>query len=307
MKKSGIYQILNLINQKCYIGSSKDISHRWCDHKRQLRSNKHGNKHLQNAWNKDGENMFIFHILEIVDNPTKEILESREDYWIEHFNSIEEGRGYNKQKATRGSFSEKWKNNSKKIIAKTKDKNYFLNRKSLQHIPEPTKELIAENLEHYSLQGYIVKIDSYSKTLKVTIKEDSFEKIVYLKIEPYQVISEPEFNLINNPHVNNIVELNTNLELVQTFNQTKEVLEKYPHISRNQLEILLYCPIKYNRGKPTVMKTAKGKIFLTEQKYLSLKESNQLQEYFKRKEIPRKKGSRRYIAEQKRLKNKSQI
>ena len=145
-KKSGIYQILNLTNQKCYVGSSKDISHRWCDHKRELREGKHGNKHFQNAWSKHGKNNFIFRILEIVDNPTKERLEEREDYWIDYYDSMNEGRGYNKQKAQQGTFSEKWKNNCKKDFAIAKTVEYFFNRKSLSHVPEPTRKLIAENL-----------------------------------------------------------------------------------------------------------------------------------------------------------------
>ena len=56
---SGIYKIVNKINGKYYVGSSKDvINYRWIHHKRALRSNRHKNDYLQNAWNKYGEDNF---------------------------------------------------------------------------------------------------------------------------------------------------------------------------------------------------------------------------------------------------------
>jgi group I intron endonuclease len=65
-KVSGIYKIVNKINGKYYVGSSKNINIRWNAHIRHLNKNIHNNKHLQNAWNKYGENMFTFEIVEIV-------------------------------------------------------------------------------------------------------------------------------------------------------------------------------------------------------------------------------------------------
>jgi group I intron endonuclease len=70
-KISGIYKILNKINGKYYIGSSKNInvgySGRFNRHKRELKYNKHINSHLQNAWNKYGEQNFNFLIIEQCD------------------------------------------------------------------------------------------------------------------------------------------------------------------------------------------------------------------------------------------------
>lgn len=64
MIKTGIYLILNTVNNKVYIGSAVDIKKRWRDHKWHLKENKHHNSHLQLAWNKYGENRFQFSILE---------------------------------------------------------------------------------------------------------------------------------------------------------------------------------------------------------------------------------------------------
>ena len=52
--KCGIYKILNLKNNKVYIGSSKNIFSRWKEHKKSLRKGSHHNQHLQNSYNKHG-------------------------------------------------------------------------------------------------------------------------------------------------------------------------------------------------------------------------------------------------------------
>ena len=62
---TGVYQILNLVNNKSYVGSAAlSFRKRWWQHTSDLNLNKHCNKHLQNAWNKYGYTNFIFVILE---------------------------------------------------------------------------------------------------------------------------------------------------------------------------------------------------------------------------------------------------
>ena len=63
--KCGVYKITCLVTNKVYIGSSNNISKRFGDHRWQLRNNKHANCYLQNAWNKYGEESFVFEILEL--------------------------------------------------------------------------------------------------------------------------------------------------------------------------------------------------------------------------------------------------
>ena len=64
---SGVYQIVNQINGKRYIGSSVDIEKRFGVHKSRLCRNVHSNKHLQNSWNKYGKSNFIFEIVFLCD------------------------------------------------------------------------------------------------------------------------------------------------------------------------------------------------------------------------------------------------
>lgn len=59
----GIYRIRNLVNNKCYYGSSKQIEKRWKNHKTSLIGNTHYNTLLQRAWNKYGEHNFVFEVV----------------------------------------------------------------------------------------------------------------------------------------------------------------------------------------------------------------------------------------------------
>ena len=73
-KISGIYIILNKINNKYQVGSSVKLNNRNGQHWSLLRCNKHGNPKLQNAWNKYGEENFEFHVVELVNKKLNENL-----------------------------------------------------------------------------------------------------------------------------------------------------------------------------------------------------------------------------------------
>lgn len=57
---AGVYAIINLVNGKFYIGSSIGMNTRWWNHLIDLRNGTHENAHLQNSFNKYGEENFIF-------------------------------------------------------------------------------------------------------------------------------------------------------------------------------------------------------------------------------------------------------
>lgn len=48
--KTGVYLIL--IGPHKYVGSSKNLYKRLCDHRAKLNRNAHENSYIQNAWNK---------------------------------------------------------------------------------------------------------------------------------------------------------------------------------------------------------------------------------------------------------------
>lgn len=90
---SGIYKIVNLANNKFYIGSSANIEERWAKHRLLLSADDHINQHLQNAWNKYGEDNFEFLILERVQKD--HLLDVEQDYLDLTF-CYEREIGYNK-------------------------------------------------------------------------------------------------------------------------------------------------------------------------------------------------------------------
>jgi group I intron endonuclease len=93
-KTAGVYQITCIANGKKYIGSSIHIERRLKNHKYLLNLNKHKNTHFQNAWDKYGEEQFLFEILKIVDiasieavrDVEQEILDTYSSCWEELFN-----------------------------------------------------------------------------------------------------------------------------------------------------------------------------------------------------------------------------
>lgn len=63
----GIYGIKNIINNKIYIGQTREsFIKRYWHHRCLLNNNHHDNPHLQNAWNKYGSDNFIFIVIEVV-------------------------------------------------------------------------------------------------------------------------------------------------------------------------------------------------------------------------------------------------
>lgn len=60
---SGIYAIVNNLNNKLYIGSSSNLYRRKCNHFSRLNKKTHHCIPLQNAWNKYGEHNFSFCVL----------------------------------------------------------------------------------------------------------------------------------------------------------------------------------------------------------------------------------------------------
>lgn len=96
-KTFGVYSIKCTIDSKLYIGStSKTFSYRWRQWKYHLRKGSASNKHLQNAWNKYGEDAFEFSVLEVIED--KEIVLEREQYYIDLRNVTDTDIGYNVNK-----------------------------------------------------------------------------------------------------------------------------------------------------------------------------------------------------------------
>lgn len=89
---SGVYRIRSLVDGKIYVGSSRDMRKRFISHLNLLRTGKHHNQYLQNAFNKHGESNFVFEIIESVD---PNLLLDKESEWIDKLRATDKVAGYN--------------------------------------------------------------------------------------------------------------------------------------------------------------------------------------------------------------------
>jgi len=76
----GIYKIINVVNNKFYVGSAVDLKRRKARHFSELRNGRHNNRHLQAAWGKYGEQAFVFLVVEQL--ATDADLLAAENVWL---------------------------------------------------------------------------------------------------------------------------------------------------------------------------------------------------------------------------------
>lgn len=106
-------------NNKVYIGQTINKQRRFYEHKSSLRHNKHHNEYLQRAFNKYGEENFVF---EFIEECNSKNVDDRERYWIKFYKSNNKKYGFNSDS---GGHNNKTlsKEHRMKISIKTKGEN----------------------------------------------------------------------------------------------------------------------------------------------------------------------------------------
>lgn len=150
-RQSGIYKIVNTVNGKFYIGSAMDFYVRLHNHKSELKRNVHPNCHLQRAWNKYGEGVFVCSVLEFCD---KNKLTEREQYYIDTLKPQ-----YNILPNARSSFGRRMSQ-----LARNKIRNFFTGRA----LSNAHKANISK-----AVKGH-VKTDTHRKNLSKSLMGHSF-------------------------------------------------------------------------------------------------------------------------------------
>lgn len=135
---SGIYRILNLVNNKKYFGQTVDFNTRWGNHYNQLKGMRHFNPHLQTSWNKHGPDVFIFQIMEYCH---KEQLDEREQKYLDEW--FDGGvQCYNILPVASSSRNRTYSEESKlKMSASAKKRQPPPSRKGIKHSEEYKKRL----------------------------------------------------------------------------------------------------------------------------------------------------------------------
>lgn len=92
--KGGIYRITLKVDGRTYIGQTRQkFNHRWTEHLRDFKGQRHPNSYLQRCWNKYGEDAFEFAVLEPVQ--CIEDLGAAEARWILFYGANQRDRGFN--------------------------------------------------------------------------------------------------------------------------------------------------------------------------------------------------------------------
>lgn len=93
-----LYFIYNFITNYVYIGQSIRIKDRFRRHKSDLKLNRHANDHLQNAWNKYGEDAFELYIFHTYSTQLE--LDEAESFYIKWYQEL--NLCYNFESSPRG-------------------------------------------------------------------------------------------------------------------------------------------------------------------------------------------------------------
>lgn len=131
-----IYQIVNDINQKIYIGKTENsIEHRFKEHCRDAFRDRNEKRPLYSAMRKYGIEHFHIELIEETDNP-----EEREVFWIENKRSFK--NGYN---ATRGGDGRKYIDYDLVIATYNQVQNIYEVARLLHHDPQTIRKILKQN------------------------------------------------------------------------------------------------------------------------------------------------------------------
>ena len=193
----GIYQIRNTINNRVYIGQTRQrFEKRFLHHCWKLRNGTHDNQWLQKSFNKYGEDKFVFEVLEIIED--SDFINERERILISAakerkicYNMIDGGGGRGgvpMPEETKHRLSElnRILNTGKKASEETKRK-MSESRRGKQRKTEDIEKAVFTRQQKL-LDGEEIK------TAKLTPEQVEQIKIMLMRGVPYDYISQ-EFNV----------------------------------------------------------------------------------------------------------------
>jgi group I intron endonuclease len=255
LKQSGIYQIRNLVNGKVYVGSAVNIERRLYRHKYQLHNNKHDNEYLQRSWNKYGENIFAFEVLEFVKDA--EVLLEREQYWLDLFKSYVRENGYNICPKAGNSSGTRHSEETKRLIGqRSKERNAVevmnktLKRNNIQRKPRKKKPL------KEGCSSINTKIDyQQAKLIKLLLRDTNL-----LHVEISELVNATK-DIVTNINLNKTWK---HVKITPNDNLNEELLEKVDFIKENR--IVKYKPKKLTDEEVCEIKRlcAEGKVYRKE-------------------------------------------
>ena len=222
--------ILNLFNNKFYIGSSQNIIKRINAHKSMFRNKNHPNIHLRNSYNKYGDKYFIYLLIEKVENIND--LLNREQYWIDELDATNQIIAYNICPNATNMLGFRHSEETKKYlsdIAKGENGSFYG-----KHHTEESKQKISNKNSNPTPETRLKKSIAGKKTAEYLIP-----KLTELKFKP-------------------VIQLDKDLNFIAKFESIKQAVEL---TNTRQADISNCC--NYKRRK------ANGFIWVFESEYLN--------------------------------------
>jgi group I intron endonuclease len=208
-----IYKILSLIDNKVYIGQTKNFEKRKDSHTKQLNKNQHGNAHLQYAWNKYGQENFIFEIIDYCYVFEKQVIIDLEYKWKVHYNVWNPNFGYN-------------------IAVKDNGGDTLSNHPRKKEIRKQCVETFKKNYKKEQHHSYIFfEKETIDKIINLynnfyTVKE--IEKIINITgIRIYNILKENNIKLHKRGDYDNTSKIYRNLSEEQKLNIVNLYLQEY--------------------------------------------------------------------------------
>ena len=170
MKICGVYKITNTATGDFYIGSSKDVKHRWREHKCPSALNKHPNNQMYHDIQKYGIEKFVFEILtEVEPEQLKEIEQQFIEKMHPTYNSnrangwdFERYKEYKKE--DQREYQKKYRQSEKGKESNKKANNKYYNQLCCYNGETLTLNALAvrfyrAGIEHYTLEAkkYLLK------------------------------------------------------------------------------------------------------------------------------------------------------
>lgn len=211
---SGIYMIKNKKTGQMYIGQSINIERRFDEHIRGINIE---TQYIDSAIRKHGKNSFNYDIIEKLPN-NKKILNERERYWIDYYNTFSDKKHYNLLIGGNGLGSGKFHPCFKGYYrVRTKgnnsinNKNYALVNSFGKEIKYSVDKKFLENLANKLNNGEIKEKDLFLKKYKV-VKHGFYKDTQrYALISPEGEIIE--HSIYKQKLINKMYKLNTKKDI----------------------------------------------------------------------------------------------
>jgi len=235
----GVYVIWNTICDKFrfYIGSAVSFAQRKNEHFRKLRCGKHHNKYLQRAWNKYGEESFVFEPVENICDLNQ--IKVREQGWIDTYNLKKDLYNINPN-------AESWLGRTHSKETKEKIRKSLTGRKGRKHTKKTKEEMSARQ------QG---KNNSfYNKTHTLEAKE----KMRQASLNKRHSLESKDKISANQPYKKSVVQIDPDTDdVIAIFDSIAEAARQ---TNTNKACISSICnnSPKLVKGKYYVRKTTGG-------------------------------------------------